>query len=219
MHDSSAGVMLTTAYFPPVEYFIMAVGSGRVLIEKHENYTKQSYRNRCNILSANGILPLVIPVKRYRGKKTVIKDVRPDNHYNWQKLHMISIRSAYRSAPFYEFYIDDIMPFFTTPYESLLYLNTAIFKKMLELLNISISREYTRSYSKYPHPGFIDGRETIHPKKINPLFAKKPGYPEYSQVFGDRWGYVPGLSILDLLFNTGPDARGFLKDAASEILT
>lgn len=219
MHDFPAGAMLTTAYFPPVEYFIIAVGSGRVLIEKHENYSKQSYRNRCNILSANGVLPLVIPVKRFRGKKTAITDVRPDNHYSWQKLHMISIRSAYRSAPFYEYYNDDIEPFFNTRYESLLDLNTAIFEKMLEAMNITLPWEYTNSYSKDPPPGFIDGRGSIHPKTKHPLFRETAGYPEYTQVFGDRWGFVPGLSILDLLFNTGPDAGRLLKDAASEILT
>lgn len=209
--------MLTTAYFPPVEYFILAAGTGKVLIEKHENYSKQSYRNRCNILSANGVLSLVIPVKRFRGRKTAITDVRADNHYNWQKLHMVSIESAYRAAPFFEFYTDDIMPFFRTRYEWLLDLNTAIFERMLEVLGISVSWRYTQSYSRNSPPGFIDGRETIHPKKKYHVFGESDPCPEYSQVFGDRWGFVPGLSILDLLFNTGPDAARLLRNAAVKI--
>jgi hypothetical protein len=218
MQNSPAGIILTTAYFPPVDYFILAAGTGKVLIEKHENYSKQSYRNRCNIMSANGILPLVVPVKRFRGRKTPITDVKPDNHYSWQKLHMVSIRSAYRAAPFYEFYADEIMPFFKTPWESLLDLNTATFEKMLELLEITVSWDFTRGFMHTATRDFTDGRELIHPKKRNPLFAGTAAYPEYPQVFSDRQGFVPGLSILDLLFNAGPGSGSLLKEAATKVL-
>jgi hypothetical protein len=218
MQNSPAGIILTTAYFPPVDYFILAAGTGRVMIEMHENYSKQSYRNRCNIMSANGILPLVIPVKRFRGRKTPITEVRPDNHYNWQKLHMISIRSAYRAAPFYEFYADEIMPFFKASYESLLDLNAVIFEKMLELLEIKVSWDFTREFTHTAPRGFTDGREIIHPKKRYSPFTGTAAYPEYPQVFRDRQGFIPGLSILDLLFNAGPGSGGLLMEAATKLL-
>jgi hypothetical protein len=212
------GILVATAYFPPVEYFMLAAGTGKVLIEKHENYTKQSYRNRCNIMSANGILPLVIPVKRYRGRKTAITDVSTDDHYAWQRLHLTSIESAYRAAPFYEYYTDSILPFFTTRHGSLLDLNTAIFETMLELLDLKVSWEYTRDYEQIAPPGFIDGREMIHPKKRYPPFTGPGAFPEYFQVFRDRHGFVPGLSILDLLFNAGPGSGTLLMETASKIM-
>jgi hypothetical protein len=209
-----AGILLTTAYFPPPEYFVSASAAGNVLIERHENYLKQTYRNRCVIMAANGILPLVIPVKRLKGRKTPIRDIKPDYNYRWQRLHLITIESAYRSAPFYEYYIDEILPFFKNKYPYLLDLNSAIFDKMLELMNLGVSWKYTCGYMKDPPQGFIDKRESFHPKKDNPGLRSVREIIRYGQVFQDRWGYIPGLSILDFLFNVGPDAGALLKKAA-----
>ncbi len=217
METSPDCVLLTTAYFPPVEYFILVAAYGRALIERHENYTKQSYRNRCNILSANGLLSLTIPVKRYRGIKTPIIDVKPDNSYNWQKLHRISIESAYRSAPFYEFYIDDIMPFLESEYNSLFRLNTDILNKTLEVLDINALCNHTENFTKIPPAGCADKRDAIHPKRKDPDLMNAIEQLQYTQVFQNRWGFVPGLSILDLLFNAGPDSGRLLEKAALTI--
>lgn len=204
-------LLISTAYFPPVQYLSLIGKSGNVLIEKHENYNKQSYRNRCSILSANGPLSLIIPVTRIKGRKTPISEVRPDNSCNWQKLHRISIESAYRSAPFFEYYIDDIAPFFHKKFSFLLDLNSEILDKLLAVLNIEAKWQYTSVYMDEMPPGILDIREAIHPKT-------KPGKDdinligrEYLQVFQERYGFQPNLSILDLLFNTGPDAPFYIS--------
>ncbi|MEZ5019530.1 MAG: WbqC family protein [Bacteroidales bacterium] len=104
----SEEVLLSTAYFPPVEYFSVVARSRQVLIEREENYLKQTYRNRCVIMGSNGPLPLVVPVLRGSFHKTAIKDLRIDNSRRWRDLHLRGIRSAYAAAPFFEFYFDII---------------------------------------------------------------------------------------------------------------
>ncbi len=203
---SSSRLLISTAYFPPIQYFVFIGKYKDVLIEKQENYNKQSYRNRCNIKSANGVLPLVIPVKKNKGQKTVISDIKTDNSYNWQRIHRISIESAYRSAPFYEYYIDEIMPFFESRYDYLLDLNTAILEKMLEILRIRASLGFTDKYQPAHPPEILDIRNNIHPKiKDTSTNFFKDDIP-YTQVFKEISGFIPGLSIIDLIFNTGPDA-------------
>jgi hypothetical protein len=165
-------------------------------------------------MAANGILPLVIPVKRFKGIKTPIRDIKPDYNYHWQKMHLITIESAYRSAPFYEYYIDEILPFFKNRYRYLIDLNSAIFIKILEIMDIDLTWSYTGRFSKDPPDGYSDKRESFHPKKDNPELGVIREKIKYAQVFQDRWGYIPGLSILDLLFNAGPDAGTLLKKAA-----
>ncbi len=212
MKTSESGLLLSTAYFPPIHYLKMIGKFADVLIEKHENYNKQSYRNRCNILSANGVLPLIVPVKRSRGKKTVISDIKPDNSYGWQRLHRISIESAYRSAPFYEFYIDDIIPFFESKYDYLLDLNLEILEKMLEILNIDINIRFTDKYQSDSPPGILDKRNDIHPKIKEPITKFINDEIPYNQVFNNRSGFVPRLSIIDLIFNKGPDAEKIIRE-------
>ncbi len=213
METKSSDLLLSTAYFPPVHYISLIENCGDVYIEKYENYIKQTYRNRCNILSANGILPLVIPVKRFRGRKTPVREVKPDYNYNWQKLHRISIESAYRSAPFYEFYIDDIRPFFELKYTFLLDLNMAILETVLSIIKIEANLKLTEKYIKDPSAGVIDKRESIHPKK--PFTETDPHFlpVKYNQVFSGKYGFIPNLSILDLIFNSGPDAITIIKES------
>jgi hypothetical protein len=211
MKSPSSALLLSTAYFPPIPYIAWMSGGLDLLIEKHENYCKQSFRNRCCIISANGILPLVIPVKRNRGCKTPISEVKPDYSYRWQKLHRVSVESAYRSSPFYEYYIDDIMPFFEIRYDWLLDMNTDILGTLLGLLNITVMPSYTEFYQKTPLPGIIDARDIFHPKRE---FAGYPALSDctgYTQVFQEKLGFIGGMSILDLLFNTGPDAGNILN--------
>lgn len=212
MTPSPSGILLSTAYFPPIPYFwLIKNNPDIVLIEKHENYCKQSYRNRCNILAANGVLPLVVPVKRNRGSKTMISEIRPDYTYSWQKLHRVSIESAYRSAPFFEYYIDEIMPFLTKKYDFLLDLNISILETILRILDIPAKPVYTDGYNHTPPNGIIDSRHIIHPKSGSGFSEVISGKITYTQVFGDRAGFIGGLTILDLLFNTGPDAGHMLS--------
>jgi len=210
MKVQSAALLLTTAYFPPVQYFSLIRDYNEVFIEKHENYCKQTYRNRCNILSANGVLPLVIPVKRFRGRKTPVSEIKADNSYNWQRLHRISIESAYRSAPFYEYYFDDIRPFMEKKYNYLLDLNSDILDKFLSVLKIPANWQFTSSFMEAMSPGMVDMRDRIHPKPAKQDKENIFNHKEYIQVFAGRHGFRKNLSILDLLFNTGPDAGRYL---------
>jgi hypothetical protein len=211
MKSPSSAILLSTAYFPPIQYIACITGASDLLIEKHENYCKQSYRNRCYIVSGNGILPLVIPVKRNKGCKTLISDVKPDYSYKWQKLHRVSVESAYRSAPFFQYYIDDIMPFFELRHEWLLDLNTNILVTLLGIMNIPVKPGYTESYQNPTLPGIIDARDIFHPKRKISEKASNSGQMEYTQVFQEKLGFKGGMSILDLLFNTGPDAGNILN--------
>lgn len=213
MEPTSSAILLSTAYFPSLPYMACIAATQDLLIEKHENYCKQSFRNRCCIVSANGILPLVIPVKRNKGCKTLISEVKPDYSYKWQKLHRVSVESAYRSAPFYEYYIDDIMPFFELRYEWLLDMNTTILNTLLGTLNIPVRPVYTESYQTSPLTGIVDARDIFHPKRKPGDKALSSGHAGYTQVFQEKLGFIGGMSILDLLFNTGPDAVNILHSS------
>lgn len=198
-------VLLSTAYFPPVQYISKILYFPETIIEVYENYSKQSYRNRCAIYGANGLLTLSIPVVKEHNKKTLTKDVRIDYDTNWRKIHFKSIESAYRSSPFYEYYIDDIAPFFEKKYTFLVDLNTDILNEVLDLMNEGkkISIKPSEDYIEILGEEYVDYRDSIHPKKgknkPDPFFQPQ----EYIQVFSDKHGFKPNLSILDLLFNEG----------------
>lgn len=210
MPEPSEHVLLSTAYFPPVQYFSVIRRFRNILIEKHENYNKQTYRNRAVILTANGVMPLVIPVKRLRGAKTIISQVRTDNSCNWQKLHRISIESAYRSSPFFDYYFDELEPCFRKKYNFLIDLNTDILDKLIYLLNMQVRLVFTSRYIEPVPVGILDMRDKIHPKKREEDRPDMFEAGEYYQVFGNRHGFRPNLSILDLIFNVGPDALPYL---------
>ncbi len=208
--EVSRKVLLSTAYFPNIQYFTKIISYSEIYLEFHENYTKQTYRNRCNILSANKILPLVVPVKKRSGSKTPVSEAEIDNNYRWQRLHRISIESAYRSSPFFEYYYDDFTPVFRKRYKYLFDLNMEILKALLDICDIGKNIEKTGQYLKNPENA-DDYRDIIHPKKrfgeIDPDFTPAG----YVQVFSDRRGFAPNLSILDLLFNEGPGTKEILR--------
>lgn len=204
----SKKVILATAYLAPIQYFTKLFKYDEVFIEKHENFIKQSYRNRCKIYGANGELSLSIPVKKI-SLKTKIKDLLIDYDTNWQKLHWKSIESAYRSSPFFEFYEDDLKPFYEKKYKFLLDFNIEIQNMVLEYLDIDVNLKFTDKYYDEQDNYFDDLREKIHPKKeyVDPNFK----IVEYTQVFQEKYGFIPNLSIIDLLFNEGPNAIEALK--------
>ena len=201
-------VILSTAYLPPVQYFTKLIKYDDILIEAHENFIKQTYRNRCNIYGANGLLALSIPVKKIN-TKTKIKDIVIDYDTNWPKMHWKSIESAYRSSAFFEFYADYLAPFYHKKYQFLIDFNHDIIKMLAEQLEIDINFSYSEKYGFPEKIPFDDFRDIIHPKKkrSDPDFKEK----EYFQVFSDKQGFISNLSIIDLLFNTGPEALQYLK--------
>jgi hypothetical protein len=199
-------VLLSSAYFPPVSYFVKIIQSNQVFIEAHENYLKQTYRNRCVILSANGPINLVVPIKHGPDLKTGIEEISIIYEQDWQRLHYRAIESAYRNSPYYDFYISDLMQFFKTEYAQLLELNTQILQTIFSILNISIPILNTSEYQK-DSDIIKDFRYAISPKNGSPVF----NFKKYHQVFDDKYGFTPNLSILDLLFNMGPDTTEILQ--------
>jgi len=202
-------IVLVTSYFGPVQYFTKFLLPGKIVLEKHENYIKQSYRNRTIIFGANGTIILTVPVKRGSFHKVPIGELEIEYKDNWQDTHWRSIESAYRSTPYFEFYADEIVSVFQLKTRYLLDLNGIILKLMLGLLQIDGDFAYTHSYCKKGYS--LDYREAIHPKKKVPDPLFNPA--EYPQVFQSRFGFKANLSILDLLFNTGPDAKTILRNS------
>lgn len=192
-------VWLTTAYFGPISYYQVISGAGILHLEACENYEKQSWRNRCRILAANGVMELSIPVLKGRSQNQPIRDIRIDYHQDWQKLHYKSIESAYRHSPFYEFLIDDLSGFWTRKEEFLFDYNLKITETILGLLKNQIQVCLTDQFFKPGHYGEMDFRYRIHPKKKEST-GETP--VPYHQVFSDRFGFVPDLSILDWIFNS-----------------
>ncbi len=197
-------ILVSTAYLPPVSYFSLINKTDEVLIEKEENYIKQTYRNRCYILSANGIQALSIPVLLGSFHKTALKDIRIDYSRRWQQVHLGALNASYKSSPYFEYYFDEIAGIISANHEFLLDLNAELMKFLVKALKIKTNIGYTTHFEPlnfYPS----DFRYTLTPKK-----EFKMEYREYCQVFASDKGFVPGLSIADLLFNVGPDTQEYL---------
>lgn len=202
--------LLTTSYFPPVQYYSKIVKDENVLIEQYEHYGKQSFRNRCDIYGANGKLTLSVPVIKGARLKILTRDIRIEYVEDWRKVHFKGIESAYRKSPFYEYYIDDIEPLFSKKHKYLLDLNNDILEVVNEILEINPSIKMTEDYIKDTE-GMDDWREGIHPKKSRQKEDKSFVATPYTQVFSDKLGFEPNLSILDLIFNLGPEAIDYLE--------
>ncbi len=204
--------LLSTAYLAPVAYYAVLYHAPKVIIETHENYNKQSYRNRCFLGSDQGPLTLSINVEKGARIKCPIREVRLSDHGEWRHQHLIAIMSAYGRTPFYEYYIDELAPLWQQESETLLGLNEALRRKICELIGFAPAVEYSTEYIEAGE-GIRDLRETLHPKR--PLEAALPEFKAepYWQVFGERQPFLPNLSILDLLFNMGPESILVLRDS------
>lgn len=209
------GILLSTAYFAPIRYFSKLAVYPEVYLEQHENFIKQTYRNRTVILGANGPIPLIVPVEKGRGKKILIKDLRIAYDEEWQRNQWRTIFSAYNSSPFFEYYADDIEPFFRKKYEFLFDFNLKITETLIELLELETTIELTDDFEQVPE-NCLNFREQISPKthliEPDPQFLPQP----YTQVFSEKFGFIPDLSILDLLFNEGPSAGTILENCFIE---
>lgn len=195
-------VCLTSAYLAPVEYYAALAKAETVFLEHCEFYEKQSYRNRCNIAGANGQLALTIPVEKSKGARMLTRDVRISEHSDWQLQHWRSIESAYNSTPFFEYYKDDLIPFYEKKWTFLWDFNAEIQLKMLELLDLQVDIQLTREYKVDLDEKVLDARNSIHPKKEADIDLFKT----YYQVFEQRFGFIPNLSSIDLLFNMGNES-------------
>jgi hypothetical protein len=204
-------ILLSTAYFAPIHYYTRLVHHQTIYLERFEHFNKQTYRNRCVILGANGKIPLVVPVVKGRTKKVFIRDLKIAYDEDWQRNHWRTLFSAYNSSPFFEFYKDEIYPLFTDKKKFLLDLNNAINEIICDLLGIENSMILTDDFEKIPG-NTLNFRETISPKnKMQPDVQFQPEM--YTQVFHEKFGFVPNLSILDLLFNEGPNGINILQSS------
>jgi len=193
--------LFSTAYWAPVSAYLLAAQSDVVEIEQHERYRKQSYRNRCTILSANGPLSLVVPVLRPHDSR--IRDIRIDYSKPWQKIHWRAIEAAYRSSPFFDEFNGDVRQVYGKEIPFLFDLNIKVWEVSQALLRVSFRWGFTERFVPPPPPAtqLHDYRYVIHPKA-----KRKPegiALEPYFQVFGHKFGFVPDLSVLDLLFNEG----------------
>ena len=195
-------ICLTSAYLAPVEYYSAMAKADTVFLEHCEFYEKQSYRNRCNIAGANGQLALTIPVEKSKGSRMLTRDVRISEHSDWQLQHWRSIESAYNSTPFFEYYKDDLIPFYEKNWTFLWDFNIEIQTKMLELLDLQVDVQLTKEYKVDFDENVQDVRNSIHPKKETEVGSFKT----YYQVFEQRFGFIPNLSSIDLLFNMGNES-------------
>lgn len=195
-------ICLTSAYLAPVEYYSALAKADTVFLEHCEFYEKQSYRNRCNIAGANGQLALTIPVEKSKGLRMLTRDVRISEHSDWQLQHWRSIESAYNSTPFFEYYKDDLLPFYEKDWTFLWDFNAEIQSKVIELLDLQVDIQLTKEYKVDFDENVLDARNSIHPKKETDAGSLK----SYYQVFEQRFGFIPNLSSIDLLFNMGNES-------------
>lgn len=201
-------VSLSSAYLPPVQYFCKLYAFESVIIEVTENYLKQTYRNRCTIATANGTQALSIPIEKPKTEKCLTKEIRISNHGRWRHLHWHALLSAYGMSPFFEYYQDDFAPFYERRFDFLFDFNEQLMLLICNLLDIHPQISYTSHY--HPHVE-NDFREQIRPKHTvaDDTFSPKP----YHQVFHEKQGFLPNLSIVDLLFNMGPESLLILRDS------
>ncbi|QQX76603.1 MULTISPECIES: WbqC family protein [Aequorivita] len=198
-------ILLHPSYFPSIEQMAAVAQAEKVVFEVEDNYQKQTYRNRTFIAHSNGKLLLNIPIKHTKtGKRQKTKDVIVENDFPWQEQHWKSLQSAYRTSPFFEYYEDDLEPLFTETVGNLMEHNLKIFDLLCELLGIEVEVTKTNSFEK--NPGVTDLRILVNAKR-NSAFQPE----NYIQVHEANHEFLPNLSVLDLLFNEGPNALSYLE--------
>ena len=198
-------VLLSTAYLPPVSYLSGCLKSDELWVEGFETYPKQTSRNHCKIYGPNGLQTLSVPVIKVNGNHTLTKDIRIANSIPWQRSHWRSIETAYNNSPFFLFYKDEFEPFFERQFDFLLDLNTELTEVIFNILRIEKKITCTEKFLEI-HDSIEDYR-WVKKKEVTSIKA----FPPYTQVFSPKYGFIPDLSIIDLIFNLGPESRDFLN--------
>ena len=199
-------ILLATAYFPPIEYFSFLANSANAKIEVHETYPKQTYRNRCHIYSPNGMQALSIPVNKVNGNHTKTNEVRISEHSDWRTHHWKSIKTAYNASAFFMYYENELLKALNFPSSNLVEFNTHLLNFILNEIGLQTEINFTEDFEKVVE-NFADLRMNLSPKIDKPLFKEA----RYYQVFEEKHGFLANLSILDLLFNEGPNTLNYLQ--------
>lgn len=198
-------ILIHSTYFPSISHFVAMAHADRTVFEVEDNFQKQTNRNRMYIYSPNGVQLLNIPVKHSsEGQRQMFKDVKIEPAFDWQKQHFKSLEAAYRSSPFFEYFEDDIQPVFEKKHTFMMDLNFEIMDIVTSCLGMDYKPEKTEEYFREAN-GLQDYRYLADGKKDKAVFEP------YTQVFGDKHGFINNLSILDLLFNEGRYALEYLK--------
>ncbi len=192
-------------YLPPVAFFTeLLQHKNSFLIEQKEHFPKQTYRNRAQICSPDGALTLVVPVEKGSKNHRIIKDVKISYDFNWQRLHWLSLECCYRSSAYFEYYEMDFAPFYQEKkYGFLFDYNEALLQLLLKLMKLKLKINYSNDYE-------ADVKGADFRRNINPKLAYNFEQKQYFQVFDDRNGFLKNLSVVDLLFNQGPNALNYL---------
>ena len=199
------GAIFPLFYLPPIEYFSKLLDNkDNIIIENAEHFQKQTYRNRASIHSPNGKLDLVIPVLKGSKNHTKVKDVKISYDFNWQRLHLMSLQTSYRSSAYFEFYEDDFAIFYEKKWDYLFDYNEELLNLLIKFLKLKVPYKYTNKFEN-EYLELNDFRNSIHPKRNG-----RNNMNTYFQVFEERNGFLPNLSIVDLLFNQGPQSTKYL---------
>jgi len=198
-------VLLHPTYFPNIAHFVAMLQADHIIFEVCDNYQKQTYRNRSSIYAANGKLDINVPVIYSQKNRQRTSEIAIFNADNWQLQHLKSLEFAYRTSPFFEFYIDDLMPLFEIKAHSIMDFNLKCIAFIFNCLQLPFTYSRTTSFELEPTK-IKDARGLANSRKeIQQHFSK------YAQVFDDKHGFLPNLSILDLLFNEGPNSESYLE--------
>lgn len=198
-------ILLHPTCFPSIATFIAIAKAEKVVFEVHDNYQKQTYRNRCYVYAANGKLQLSIPVVFSQKNRQKYSEVKIANEYNWQDNHWKTLESAYKTSPFFEFYEDELKFLFHQIFDSILDFNLKCFDVLCDCLQLEVDYTKTELFNKSPE-NIDDLRPLVNAKKEIQL-----PFDKYQQVFSEKHGFISNLSILDLLFNEGPNALNYLE--------
>ena len=198
-------VLLSTAYLPPISYISGCWREEELLIERFETYPKQTFRNHCHIYGPNGLQTLSVPVIKVNGNHTLTRDIRIAST-SWRRPHWRSIETAYNNSPFFIYYRDEFEQVFDEPFDFLLDLNTRLLQIIFNILRIEKKTGYTEQFLKIP-ANMKDCRESSRKRKAQP----SDHLSAYTQVFSPKHGFISDLSIIDLIFNLGPETGDYLN--------
>ncbi len=199
---STATPLIEMHYLPCIAYIHQVSQYPNIIIEAHEHFIKQTYRNRCSIYGANGRQNLIIPVLK-KSSKTPMKEVQISYEMNWQHTHFMAIHSAYKSSPYYDFYEEEIRALYSLKEKYLLDYTVRFFEWIMKVLKLDISISFTKEFA-VANTHSIDIKNKISPKK-----AMLIQHPQYPQVFEAKHGFIPHLSVLDWIFNDLQGARSY----------